>query len=54
MPVVAVQTVAGAQPDKATLVLMDGFDGAVGEAVFVLDVFEVKLGFLELGVSPGQ
>ncbi len=54
VPVVAVQTVAGTQPDEATLVLMDGFDGAVGEAVFVLDVFEVELGLLELGVSSGQ
>jgi hypothetical protein len=53
MAIVTVQTVAGAQPDEATLVLVYGFNGTVGEAVFILDVFEVELGLLELGVSPG-
>lgn len=34
--------------------LVNGFNGAVGEAVFVLDVFEVELGLLELGIAPRQ
>jgi len=51
MAVVTVQTVAGAQPDEATMVLMDGFDGTVGEAIFILDVFEVEFGGAVLGIG---
>jgi hypothetical protein len=29
---------------------VDGFDGAVGEAVFILDVFEVEFGRAVLGI----
>jgi hypothetical protein len=53
MAIVTVQTIAGTQPNKATLVLVYGFNSTVGEAVFILDVFEVEPGLLELGVSPG-
>lgn len=52
--VVTVQAVTSAQPHEAPMVLMDGFDGAVGKAVFVLDVFEVEFGLLSLGIAPRQ
>ena len=54
MPIITVQAVAGSQPHEATVILVDGFNGAVGEAVFVLDVFEVEFGLLRLGVAQRQ
>ncbi len=53
IPVVTIQAVPSAQPHEAPMILVDGFNGAVGKAVFILDVFEVEFGFLRLGVSPG-
>jgi hypothetical protein len=49
--VVAVESIAGADPDEAAAVLKNGFDGAVGEALFAGEVGEIQ--FWRLGPRGG-
>jgi hypothetical protein len=41
-----VEPVAGADPDKPPFILVNGFDGAVGQALFQADMFEFEFGRL--------
>ena len=48
--VVPVEAIAGAQPDKSSLVLEDGFNGAVGQSLLAGNMLEPEFG--ALGESP--